>query len=43
MKEADVKKVAEFIDRALLAKGDKAALLKIRDQAFDFNKSFPRP
>jgi glycine hydroxymethyltransferase len=43
MKEADVKKVADFIDRALQAGGDPVRLDAIREEVFAFNKSFPLP
>jgi glycine hydroxymethyltransferase len=43
LKEADMASVADFIDRALLAKDDSAALAKIRGEVADFCKRFPMP
>jgi glycine hydroxymethyltransferase len=43
LKEADMKTVASFIDRALLGKDDTAALAKVRDEVAEFTKRFPMP
>ena len=43
LKEADMPTVAGFIDRALGAKDDPAALRKIREEVAQFCKSFPMP
>ena len=43
LKEADMSIVAAFIDRALLAKDDAAALGKIRQEVSDFAGKFPMP
>jgi len=43
LKEADLEAVAGFIDRALLAKDDPAALKKIRDEVAAFCGRFPMP
>ena len=43
LKEADLVTVAGFIDRAILAKDDAAALAKIRTEVADFTKRFPMP
>ena len=43
LKEADMLTVASFIDRALLAKEDAAALTKIRGEVAEFCKNFPMP
>ena len=43
LKENDLVAVAEFIDRALLAKDDSGALAKIRGEVADFCKRFPMP
>jgi glycine hydroxymethyltransferase len=43
LKEADMTSVADFIDRALLAKDDSASLAKIRGEVADFCKRFPMP
>jgi glycine hydroxymethyltransferase len=43
LKEADMKSVASFIDRALLAKDDAAALTKIREEVATFTTRFPMP
>jgi glycine hydroxymethyltransferase len=43
LKEADMKTVASFIDRALLAKDDAAALTKIREEVATFTTRFPMP
>src|SRR3954469_5551632 len=43
LKENDLVAVAEFIDRALLAKDDPATLAKIRGEVADFCRRFPMP
>jgi glycine hydroxymethyltransferase len=43
LKDSDMASVADFIDRALLAKDDSAALAKIRGEVADFCKRFPMP
>ena len=43
MKEDQMRDIAEFIDRVLSAKGDKATAEKIRRQVFDLCKQFPMP
>ena len=43
LKESDMAPVAEFIDRALHAKDDSAALTKIRNEVAEFCKRFPMP
>jgi glycine hydroxymethyltransferase len=43
LKEADMTTVGDFIDRALLAKDDAAALGKIRNEVAEFCKRFPMP
>jgi glycine hydroxymethyltransferase len=43
LKEADMAMVAGFIDRALSAKDDPAALAKIRGEVAQFCKKFPMP
>src|SRR5580704_89551 len=43
LKEAEMKTVASFIDRALFAKDDAAALAKIRQEVAQFCKGFPMP
>jgi glycine hydroxymethyltransferase len=43
LKEADLEKVADFIDRALLGKDDAAALAKVRADVAEFCKKFPMP
>src|SRR5258706_1009681 len=43
LKEADLETVAEFIDRALLAKDDPSALAKVRREVADFCGRFPMP
>jgi len=43
LKESDMNTVALFIDRALLAKDDDAALAKIRGEVAEFCKGFPMP
>jgi glycine hydroxymethyltransferase len=43
LKDTDMATVADFIDRALLAKDDSAALAKIRGEVADFCRSFPMP
>jgi glycine hydroxymethyltransferase len=43
LKEDDLRKVAEFIDRAILSKDDAAALGKIRADVAEFAANFPMP
>ena len=43
MKEADVEKVADFINEALTVHADESALTAIRDRVFAFNRAFPMP
>ena len=43
LKESDMATVASFIDRALGAKDDSAALTKIRSEVAEFCKRFPMP
>jgi glycine hydroxymethyltransferase len=43
LKENDMLKVADFIDRALVNKNDSATLAKIRQEVADFCKAFPMP
>jgi len=43
LKENDLTKVADLIDRAILAKDDSAALQKIRGEVAEFCKNFPMP
>jgi glycine hydroxymethyltransferase len=43
LKEADMAAVGDFIDRALLAKDDPAALGKIRNEVAEFCTRFPMP
>jgi glycine hydroxymethyltransferase len=43
LKESDLIKVADFLDRAILAKDDPAQLAKIRTEVADFCKAFPMP
>jgi glycine hydroxymethyltransferase len=43
LKEADLAKVADFVDRAILSKDDSAALGKIRQEVAEFCKGFPMP
>jgi glycine hydroxymethyltransferase len=43
LKENDMLKVADFIDRALISKTDPAALAKIRHEVAEFCKAFPMP
>ena len=43
LKESDLVAVADFLDRALQAKDDSAALAKIRGEVADFCKRFPMP
>lgn len=43
LKEADMPSVGDFIDRALLAKDDAAALAKVRNDVAEFCKRFPMP
>jgi glycine hydroxymethyltransferase len=43
LKEQDMEKVADFIDRAIHAKDDSSALEKIRAEVEHFAKAFPMP
>lgn len=43
MKEADVRKVADFIAEALAAVGDEEKLKEIQGRVFAFNRAFPLP
>ena len=43
LKEQDMFTIAGFIDRALLGKGDAAALTKVRDEVAVFCEKFPMP
>jgi glycine hydroxymethyltransferase len=43
LKENDITKVADFLDRAILSKSDSAALAKIRQEVAEFCKAFPMP
>jgi glycine hydroxymethyltransferase len=43
LKEKDMVTVADFLDRALIAKDDAAALAKIRGEVAEFCKKFPMP
>ena len=43
LKEADMERVAAFIDRAMTAKDDAAELAKIRQEVADFAARFPMP
>ena len=43
LKEGDIAKVADFVDRAILSKDDSAALGKIRQEVAAFCKGFPMP
>jgi glycine hydroxymethyltransferase len=43
LKEADITKVADFVDRAILSKDDSAALAKTRQEVAEFCKGFPMP
>jgi glycine hydroxymethyltransferase len=43
LKEKDMQSVADFLDRALLAKDDAGALAKIRAEVAEFCKGFPMP
>src|SRR4029453_17856484 len=43
LKEADLETVADFLDRALLAKDDAAALAKIKGEVAEYCKRFPMP
>src|SRR5207237_1806514 len=43
LKEGDMATVAGFMDRAIHAKDDAAALAKIRGEVREFTKSFPMP
>jgi glycine/serine hydroxymethyltransferase len=43
LKEADLETVADFLDRALLSKDDRGALLSIRAEVSEFCRRFPMP
>ncbi|HEX8522954.1 MAG TPA: serine hydroxymethyltransferase [Tepidisphaeraceae bacterium] len=43
LKEADIEAVADFLDRALLAKDNPDTLKKIKQEVADFCKKFPMP
>ena len=43
LKENDIVKVADFIDRAIVSKSDSSALAKIRQEVAEFCKAFPMP
>lgn len=43
MKEAEMLRIADFIDRAVAAKDDDAALAKIAEEVCAFTKAFPLP
>jgi glycine hydroxymethyltransferase len=43
LKEDDLGKVADFLDRAIFAKDDAAALARIRAEVAEFCKGFPMP
>jgi glycine hydroxymethyltransferase len=43
LKETDMQTVADFLDRALLAKDDASALARIRGEVAEFCKAFPMP
>jgi glycine hydroxymethyltransferase len=43
LKENDLTKVADFLDRAILAKDDPAMLSRIRGEVAEFCKAFPMP
>ena len=43
LKENDIAKVADFLDRAILAKDDPQALSRIRGEVAEFCKAFPMP
>jgi glycine hydroxymethyltransferase len=43
MKEADIVKVADFINQALSTPEDEAKLHALRDRVFAFNRAFPMP
>src|SRR5687767_15391275 len=43
LKEKDLVSVADFLDRALLAKDDSASLARIRGEVAEFCKRFPMP
>ena len=43
MKEAEMLKIADFIDRAVAAKDDDAALAKIGEEVIAFTANFPLP
>jgi len=43
LKESDMAKVADFLDRAIAAKDDAGLLAKIRGEVAEFCKAFPMP
>ena len=43
MKEAEMLKIADFIDRAVANKDNEAALAAIREEVREFTKAFPMP
>jgi glycine hydroxymethyltransferase len=43
LKEADIRIVAEFIDRAMGSKGNEGELAKIKAEVAEFTKKFPMP
>jgi glycine hydroxymethyltransferase len=43
LKESDIERVADFVDRAIGAKDDSAALARIRGEVAEFCKKFPMP
>ena len=43
LKEADMKQVADFIDRAVQSKDDAGVLAKVRDEVKSFASKFPMP
>ncbi len=43
LKESDIERVADFLDRAIAAKDDSAALAGIRKEVAEFCKKFPMP
>ncbi len=43
LKESEMQTVADFIDRAICAKDDAAALARIRDEVAQFARRFPMP
>jgi glycine/serine hydroxymethyltransferase len=43
IKEADTKKIVEFIDQAIKARDDEAKLASIKQEVKEFTKNFPVP